>query len=327
VLPALEGASFSEALVINDAGQIAGFSGDRAVLWEHGTVRGLGTLGGSFARVTDINERGDVVGFGETATGEVHAFVWRAGVMTDLGTLDGDLTSRAEGINDAGQIVGTSHDASGRNRAFVWEDGAMTALEALPGFRLSSASAINDRGQIVGRSSGPAGPVPMTFTRATLWTVPVPPGGGVPPDEPPPEPEAPVARPWKGKCKIDEEQVSATEMRMSGTCTLSHMGRTRYETLHTLVAGSATEFTSATTYTAANGDLLRTVGAGSSTARDGTRRDLEAVETVVGGTGRFTRASGTATLSGTTKAKKKGASTGSYELAGTLRYAASDRDR
>jgi probable HAF family extracellular repeat protein len=52
-----------------------------------GVMRALGTLGGSYAIAFAINERGDIVGESETASGAVHVFVWRDGVMIDLGAL------------------------------------------------------------------------------------------------------------------------------------------------------------------------------------------------------------------------------------------------
>src|SRR5690242_12965143 len=54
------------------------------------TVQDLGTLGGSFSLAGGMNEEGSVVGFSTVAgNGAVHAFLWRSGEMTDLGTLGG----------------------------------------------------------------------------------------------------------------------------------------------------------------------------------------------------------------------------------------------
>ena len=318
MLPPLPGAGFSGTRAVNDAGQVIGFSINSAVLWNNGTVTDLGTLGGSFAGAADLNERGDVVGASGTAAGPPHAFLWRSGVMTDLGTLAGMIQSSASGINDAGLIVGTSIDASNGSRAFVWEDGVMTALEPLPGYRNSSAVSITDGGKILGLSSDPFDSG-LPRSRVTVWTVPVP------PTVEPPAPVAGVERPWKGTCSFDDQQLSATVVRMTGRCTLSHMGRTTYVSLRTLVAGSTTEFTSATTYTAANGDLVRTTGRGNA-VNTGSGGEIGAIETVVGGTGRFARASGTAKIYGRAMPNKKGVITGSFDLTGTLGYAASDRN-
>ena len=108
-----------------------------------------------------INERGTVVGFSNPPGDQggtlfiPHAFLWtKQGGTRDLGTLQGDQTSQANGINARGQVVGVSSGAGG-NRAFLWRDGVMIDLNTLagPGFadRLVSATDINDAGQITGR--------------------------------------------------------------------------------------------------------------------------------------------------------------------------------
>ena len=48
------------------------------------------------------------MGQSETAERRTHVFVWKKGVMTDLGTLGGDL-SVAYGINPHGEVVGQSY--------------------------------------------------------------------------------------------------------------------------------------------------------------------------------------------------------------------------
>jgi len=122
-----------------------------AVLWENGFVRDLGTLGGSHSQALAINDRGQVVGTSDAGGGGYHAFLWQNGVMTDLGTLGG--ISQAVAINASGQIVGNSPpEGATIVHAFLWENGAMTDLGTLGGTS-STAIDINDRGQIIGQSS------------------------------------------------------------------------------------------------------------------------------------------------------------------------------
>ena len=132
--------------------------------------------------------------------------------------------------------------------------------------------------------------------------------------------------PWSGRCEFAAERLGPTLIRIVGTCQLAHLGRVTYVNLQTLVPGPVTQFTNATIYTAANGDLLHTTAVGTVTPiAGGSRLTASATETVTGGTGRFARASGQAAFAGTVFLTGPAAGTGFYELTGTLDYTASDR--
>jgi probable HAF family extracellular repeat protein len=179
VLPAFPDDSVAAALAINDNGQVVGTSGvceqpgflafgRHAVLWQHGTVTDLGTLGGMmFNAGNAINNKGQVVGQsdlpGDTAT---HAFFWQNDKgMIDLGTLPTpnpisgmpDSISIANDINEKGQVVGASCDANFNCRPFLWENGVMKDLNKLidSSLYLTFGSGINNRGEITGSAFDP----------------------------------------------------------------------------------------------------------------------------------------------------------------------------
>jgi len=163
------GGTFSDAIAINDRGQIAGTSTTasghaRSFIWQRGKLMDLGTLTGGSMRTTAMNNRGDVVGI-ETELPDgliTHAFLWRGGVLRDLGTLGGD-SANAWNINDRGQVVGDSVTTYGSTHAFLWDKGVMTDLGTLGG-QFSSASVVNDRGQVIGLSTNADG-----FGIGFLW--------------------------------------------------------------------------------------------------------------------------------------------------------------
>ncbi|HVW09159.1 MAG TPA: PEP-CTERM sorting domain-containing protein [Bryobacteraceae bacterium] len=156
---AIPGASSSEALGINNSGDIAGEfcpSGGGvcpAFLYSNSLLTNLGTLGGIDAVATGINEYGQAAGYLLTSAGPSHAFLYENGNMTDIGTLGGS-SSIAYGINNSGEVTGNSAIASGDGHAFLYSAGTMTDLGTLGG-TFSSGVAINNSGQTVGVSYMP----------------------------------------------------------------------------------------------------------------------------------------------------------------------------
>jgi probable HAF family extracellular repeat protein len=155
------GSDINEAVAVNNSGQVVGWSSPRAFLWEEGKLSVLGPAGG-FAHPSDINERGQVV---LTADSDVrdkdgdpvlHAFLWQAGTMTDLGGSAGGGTTEAVAINERGRVIALEPGdfdflEGGRvgDHALVWQNGSLTALPTLGGSD-SEAVAVNERGQVVG---------------------------------------------------------------------------------------------------------------------------------------------------------------------------------
>lgn len=162
---------------INDVGQVVGygmvsnadgFRRYRPLLYSNGQLFNLGPLesdagllGGLNTWAYAINNSGQVVGTGETASGARHAFLYSGGAMLDLGTLGGK-NSEATAINNHGHVVGHWDVDGSTTRAFLYRDGVMKDLGGLEGFRACVAQGLNDFGQVVGHARN-AGETPRAM--------------------------------------------------------------------------------------------------------------------------------------------------------------------
>ncbi len=163
ILPSLPGAFFTQANAVNDRGQIVGMSGPdfsvhyHAVIWDLGTIIDLGTLGGTTSEAQYIDNQKRIVGFAQTASGDIHSSIWENGEIKDLGNFASDPFGIANGINSKGQIVGFSGQSwtdISTAHALLWQRNGMTELQTLipahSGWVLQQAVCINDRGQVAG---------------------------------------------------------------------------------------------------------------------------------------------------------------------------------
>lgn len=170
---------------LNERGEVTGgllMPGDQQVqpfLWDGKKLINLVTppFGGpGDGEAMWINEAGEVVGQAQIPVCPNaqfivggHAFLWKNGVMADLGTLPGVDNYRADFINAKTQIVGGTFqcDFAGMTPAFLWENGSMVDLNTLvppnSSLYLYWAPYISDQGEI-----GAFGVLPDGNTHAVL---------------------------------------------------------------------------------------------------------------------------------------------------------------
>jgi probable HAF family extracellular repeat protein len=209
-LGALPGGASSAAFWINSNGLIAGNSQNgqfdpvipglpelRAVIWEKGKIRDLGTLGGSSSFSQAVNDRGQVTGLAlngipdpfsfyyqylyclafQICPGdatETRGFVWdEEDGMQDIGTLGGPDAFPSL-INQHGQVAGFSYTDSTAQpttgfptlHPFLWEKGkGMKDLGSLGGTTTASVNGLNERGEVVGGALLPGDVINHPF----LW--------------------------------------------------------------------------------------------------------------------------------------------------------------
>jgi hypothetical protein len=168
-LEALEPDDLAFPRRMNDHGIVVGVSADSstdqfsAVLWQDGTVMGLGMPEGARAAVAvDVNNRGQVLVDVIMWPYVDRPFLWQEGEWLALPLLIDSPYVGVNDINDQGVVVGSTTGVSGSENpigptATVWRDGQVADLNTLicsgdplrADVSLRNALRINDRGQIV----------------------------------------------------------------------------------------------------------------------------------------------------------------------------------
>ena len=182
------------ARAVNGRGQIAGTAENTAldpacpspqkyqfkpVLWEGEEVVELPTVGGDSNGIANsVNENGEIVGASgncvayntkaQSSLQPLHALLWQAGRVTDLGNLGGQVGHGARAINNNGEVVGSSDIAGDKaSHAYRWtRNTGMQDLGTLPGDGNTSGLGINDQGVITGISVA----ADFSSFRAFVWS-------------------------------------------------------------------------------------------------------------------------------------------------------------
>jgi len=109
-----------------------------AVLWKHGVLIDLGSLGGvAWNTPTALNNEGMMVGFSDlpgdsNGAANYQLFIWtRSTGMKKVPLLPGETRRAAFGINDRGQVVGLLQVPGTSYQATLWQNGSVTDLNSL----------------------------------------------------------------------------------------------------------------------------------------------------------------------------------------------------
>jgi probable HAF family extracellular repeat protein len=176
----LFGGTYGIVSSLNNVGQVIGVmnrSGDQtwgSFLWERGSVKDLGTLGGTFTTAHWLNDSGSIVGRSNVtevcetcgSNDEMqysHPFLWKNNKMYDLGLPKGAQCATAKQINANGEVVGQSFlgvtsisfdfCSSSATGAFIWKNGSIKDLQSLlvpgSGITLDDSFNINEGGEIL----------------------------------------------------------------------------------------------------------------------------------------------------------------------------------
>jgi probable HAF family extracellular repeat protein len=149
---------------VNSAGQVIGIashktfithshynaSATRGFVWQAGVMTDIGTLGGSEAGPSAINERGHVVGHSRTGDGTWAPFIYRNGKMEPLPLPEGATEGFASDINDHGLVL-MQATVGGIARQYIYLNGARLEIQLPAPFdNRPSLARINNRGMMLG---------------------------------------------------------------------------------------------------------------------------------------------------------------------------------
>ncbi len=172
-----EAVGMSETAVLDPNGEdICGFGTQLTCvpfLWRDGHMSALPTVGGNNGQASAINNRGEAVGFAETAYADPTCppspaelpVLWEKGQAHALPLVGSDPDGFANGINDRGEAVGYSGNCFFATHAVVWKNNTVFVLQDLGGTKSNFAFAINNLGQSVGKVRSADG---STYV-AALW--------------------------------------------------------------------------------------------------------------------------------------------------------------
>ncbi len=156
------GGESSFANAMNDLGKVVGESEfelksfrNKAFIWQNGKMQVLPAPHPDWdgRAAFDINNLGEIVGYGYSVDGQLTGLLWRNGEVFDLGSLGGQGSTHAYAINESSVIVGNSRTRAEEEHAVKWVNGQIFDIHTSSAGAESVARGLNDRGQIVGENN------------------------------------------------------------------------------------------------------------------------------------------------------------------------------
>jgi hypothetical protein len=157
--------AFNQELAINSSGEIAGYFGDGAIVFNNGytvvppygpgkfTAENFPSGGEVQTQVTGINNAGDTVGFWVDTTGANHGFTDFGGtfISYDAPSPDPAVPTFTQflGVNNLLEVAGFDTEANGNNQAFTFSGGMFTSLTP-PNSTSAAATDVNNSGEVSG---------------------------------------------------------------------------------------------------------------------------------------------------------------------------------